>query len=521
MRASPLVRRALGASLVLGLVSTVAVIVQASAVAIALGAFFDRSGANITTPVRWFVAATVVRAAAVGLGEPVIARIAAPIRRDLRHRLLRHVIERGPHESVDATVQLATKGVSAIEDFVANYVPALALATLAPLALLGYLVWRDPLSGVIVAISVGLLPIFMILLGLEAKERMQERWEDQQRLAGYFGDVVRGMSVLKAHNRSRHAVERLDAVGEALGRTTMATLKVAFLSSFALELLSSLATALVALVLGIRLLDGSLRLSVALAVLLITPEVFLPLRRSAAQYHAGADGIAAASVVLDLLGDARVDGRLAPPDGFPSLVLRDVRVATGPSGDESTVSGVIAAGGLTVIRGPSGSGKTTLLRSIIGQRDDVGGVITVDGTDLGELDRARWQSRIAYLPQDPRLPGSNVREVLSMGEGSIGDDEMRAVLSSLGLDVDLDRELGEGGNALSAGQRRRLALARCLVRRPLLLVLDEPTAHLDETSEATVVDIIASLPMTRVVATHREFLADHVIDVATPGATRV
>jgi len=521
MRASPVVRRALGASLILGLVTTVAIIVQATALASALGAVFYHHDARITAPVVWFMSATAVRAAAVGLSEPVTARIAAPVRRDLRRRLLRHVLHHGPHQSVDATVQLATKGVSAIEDFVANYVPALVLATLAPAVLLGFLVWRDPLSGVIVAISVGLLPIFMILLGLEAKEKMQERWDDQQRLAGYFGDVVRGMGVLKAHNRSRHALQQLDGVGAALGRTTMATLKVAFLSSFALELLSSLATALVALILGVRLLDGSLHLSVALAVLLVTPEVFLPLRRSAAQYHAGADGIAAASVVLDLVGDARVDGRIMPPVTAPTIVLRDVRVAAGPRGDTQLVNGVIAAGELTVIRGPSGSGKTTLLRSIIGQRDDVGGVITVDGTDLVDLDRARWQSRIAYLPQDPRLPGTNAREVLSLGEEGISDDQMRAALSTLALDVDLDRELGEGASALSAGQRRRLALARCLLRQPLLLVLDEPTAHLDGASEALVVDVIRSLTMTRVVATHRDLAGDHVIDVATPKAARV
>ncbi|MBW4029652.1 MAG: ATP-binding cassette domain-containing protein [Acidobacteria bacterium] len=520
MRTSPLVRRALGASLALGLLSTVSIIVQASAVASALGEVFYHHEVRVTTQVVCFVVATVVRAVAVGLGEPVTARIAAPLRRDLRRRLMRRVLRYGPHQSVDATVQLATKGIGAIEDYVANYVPALVLATMAPLLFLGYLTWRDPLSGVIVVVSVGLLPVFMILLGLAAKEKMQERWDDQQRLAGYFGDVVRGMGVLKAHNRSHHAVAQLDGVGVALGRTTMATLKVAFLSSFALELLSSLATALVALVLGVRLLDGSLRLSVALAVLLVTPEVFLPLRRSAAQYHGSADGIAAASVLLDLVGDAPRGGHLPAPSTAPALALHDVTVATEGRPDTPRVSGDIPAGQLTVIRGASGSGKTTLLRSLIGQRDDVGGVIMVNGTDLGELDRDRWQSCIAYLPQDPRPPGSNAREVLAMGARDISDGSMHEVLSTLGLDLDLDRELGEGASALSAGQRRRLSLARCLLRQPLLLVLDEPTAHLDAASEAIVWRVICSLTMTRVVATHRDLDGDHVIEVAASRTTR-
>jgi ATP-binding cassette subfamily C protein CydCD len=521
MRASPLVRRALGVSLCLGLLTTVAIIVQAAAVAGALGSVFYHHDARIDPEVAWFLAATMVRALGVGLSEPLTARIAAPVRRDLRRRLLTRVLARGAHESVDATVQLATQGVDAIESYVASYVPALVLATVAPVLLLGYLALRDPLSAVIVLVSVCLLPVFMILLGLEAKEKMEERWNDQQRLAGYFGDVVRGMGVLRAHNRSRHDIEQLDEAGRLLQRSTMTTLKVAFLSSFALELLASLATALVALVLGIRLMDGSLRLSVALAVLLITPEVFLPLRRSASQYHGSADGIAAASTLLDLVQTPTHSGTATPSLSPPSLVLLNVHVGGERRSDVTSVSGVLAAGQLTVIRGASGSGKTTLLRTLVGLRDGVAGEITVDGVDLGALDRELWQSHIAYLPQDPRLPGATARDVLSMGDESIRDERMREVLTSLALDLDLDRPLGEGASALSAGQRRRLALARCLLRRPLLLVLDEPTAHLDRESEELVSRAIRSLAMTRVVATHRPFEADHVIHVGSSKQSRV
>ena len=515
MRASPLVRRALGVSVVLGLLTTLAIVVQAAAMANVLGTVFYHHRASVVGDVEWFLAATCVRAVSVGLAEPVTSRIAAPARRDLRERLLTRVLRRGPFESVDATVQLATKGVDAIESYVANYVPSLVLATLAPIVLLGYLAWRDPLSAVIVLVSVCLLPVFMVLLGLEAKEKMEQRWNDQQRLAGYFGDVVRGMGVLKAHRRSLRDVEQLDSVGHELQRTTMATLKVAFLSSFALELLSSLATAIVALVLGIRLMNGSMGLSVALAVLLVTPEVFLPLRRSAAQYHGSADGIAAATTLLDLVGSPKQTGHGRRANTPPRITLRDLDVSSEDRLGVERVSATIAAGELTVVRGPSGSGKTTLLRVVVGLRDAPAGSVLVDDVDLTSLDLAQWQSNIAYLPQDPRLPGSSTREVLSMGDVSITDEAMIDVLSSLALPLDLDRELGEGAAALSAGQRRRLALARCLVRRPQLLVLDEPTAHLDERSEALVTALIHSLTMTRIVATHREFSADHVLTIVT------
>lgn len=515
MRSSPLVRRALGVSVALGLVTTVAIVIQAVMLSNALGAVFYHHGVNVSLDVQWFLAATVGRALCVGLSEPVTARIAAPARRDLRARFLSRVLRRGPFESVDATVQLATKGVDAIESYVANYVPSLVLATLAPTVLLGYLAWRDPLSGVIVLISVGLLPVFMILLGLEAKEKMEQRWSDQQRLSGYFGDVVRGMAVLKAHRRSQRDVEQLDLVGQELQRTTMATLKVAFLSSFALELLSSLATALVALISGIRLMNGSLHLSVALAVLLITPEVFLPLRRSAAQYHGSADGIAAASTLLDLVALSSPSGSRQRTLTPPNIVLENLDITSEGRRGVENVTATIPAGELTVIRGSSGSGKSTILKVLVGLREADQGAVLIDGVDLAELDLEQWQSSIAYLPQDPRLPGSTTREVLSMGENNITDETMIDILTSLALPVDLDRDLGEGAAALSAGQRRRLALARCLLRKPQLLVLDEPTAHLDEQSETLVSELIHSLTMTRVVATHRDFAADHVVTIAT------
>jgi len=504
------VRRALGVSVGLGMVASVALIVQASSLAALLGGVAAHRDASLARDVMWFCAATALRALAVGLNEPVNARIAAPLRRDLRRRLLDRVMRHGTPDTVDATVQLATTGVDAVESYVANYVPALVLSAMAPLVFLAFLVTRDPISGIIVAVAVGLLPVFMVLLGLAAKDKMDERWRDQQRLAGYFGDVVRGMGVLKAHSRARHALDQLDDVGRALQRITMSTLRVAFLSSFALELLSSLATALVALVLGIRLLDGSLRLTTALAVLLITPEVFLPLRRSAAQYHASADGIAAATTLLDLLGPDDVGRRRATVTP-PRVELREVPLRGGGSADR--VSAVVPAGLLTVVRGPSGAGKTTLLRTVMGLEPSVRGEVVVDGVDLADLDVMAWRGEIAYLPQDPRLPGSSVREALTFGDATVDEAALLDALARVELDVELDRELGEGANALSAGQRRRLALARCLVRRPSLLVLDEPTAHLDDASDRIVTELIRTLTMTRLVVSHRPFAGDHLIEL--------
>jgi len=511
-RVSPLVGRAVVVSVLTGLIMTGAVLVQAVAVAHLLSGIFHSRTFSLTHWSVNFLAATAVRALALGVSEPATARIARPIRRDLREQLLTRGLYESRGQNVEESVQLATRGIEAIEFYVAKYVPALLLGSLAPVLLLAWLVWTDLWSFSIVLISLGLLPIFMILLGLEAKDKMQERWEQQQQLANYFGDVIRGMTVLKAFTRSNDAVQNLQEVGDSLRTNTMATLRVAFLSSFALELLSSLATALVALVLGLRLLNGSLGLNVALAVLLVTPEVFLPLRRSAAQFHASSDGIAAATEVLAQLEVPRVDGDVIVDNVAPRLSFRNVTLT--PDGRLSRgarCDGIVPAGALVNLLGPSGSGKSSLLRAVAGLDSSFRGDIEVNGTPVNELRATDWHQRIGWLPQDAWLPGDTVREVLALGDDSITDDAMRAVLEQVSLPMDLDRAVGEGARGVSAGQRRRLALARCLLRRPVLLLLDEPTAHLDDESRRVVEDIIHSLPMTRLVATHRPFTCDDTI----------
>ena len=445
-RVAPLVRRALAAAVTIGVVSTGAIIVQAVALSTLLASVFHHPRAGLKTDVVVFAAASLVRALAGGLAEPVTSRIARPIRRTLRRRALDRALRDGPFATVDATVQLCTRGVDAIENYVARYVPSLTLATLAPVMLLAWLALHDVWSAVIVLVSVLLLPVFMVLLGLAARDQMDERWREQQRLAGYFGDVVRGMTVLKSFNRSSDALTNLDEVGDALERTTMATLRVAFLSGFALELLSSLATALVALVLGLRLLNGSLGLNVALAVLLLTPEVFLPLRRSAAQFHASSDGIAAASDLLAILERPDRSGTRVGADIAPDIELRAVVLArAGRLGDGPLrVDAHIRAGALTTITGPSGSGKTTLLRVIAGLARPASGQVLVDGVDLATLSLDEWQRRIAWLPQEPTLPGATVREAVQMGITSIDDERILEALAAFDLELDLDRPLGEG-----------------------------------------------------------------------------
>ena len=501
-RTSPLVTRSLVAASALGVLATIAIIAQAVAIAGAVSTLVAHRASAVTGPIVWLLGATLVRAVAVGASEPVGASLAAPVRQDLRRRALRQLVHRGRSTNLDATVQLLTRGVEEVEAFLVASVPSLVLAALAPLTLLVYLTARDWLSGVIVAVSALLLPIFMWLLGLAAKDAMEQRWRDQQRLAAYFGDVVRGMIVLKSVNRSRAAVAGLDEIGASLTASTMATLRVAFLSSFALELLSSLATALVALVLGLRLVHGAISLDVALVVLLLTPEVFVPLRRAASQYHASSTGVAAAGEVLALLEGERGRGTRPAPSRAPRIELVDLVVTAGVD----PVSVVIEPGSLVTVRGPSGVGKSTLAAVVAGLAEPVSGTVLVDGVELDELDLDAWHERIGWLAQEPVLRGATVRDAVAQGR-RVEDRAIRELLSDLDLDLDLAYPLAEGAT-LSAGERRRVALAACLVGGPVVLVLDEPTSHLDAASEAAVRAAIDASPATRVIVTHRRLVGD-------------
>ncbi|MGW0028471.1 thiol reductant ABC exporter subunit CydD [Streptomyces sp. NPDC003314] len=524
------------AVVVLGLVGAALVVAQAMLLAeIVVGSFKEgRSVSALTTPLLLLAGVAVARGLVSWLTELAAHRASAAVKSELRGRLLVRAAALGPGwlggQRTGSLIALATRGVDALDDYFARYLPQLGLAVVVPVAVLARIVTEDWVSAAIIVVTLPLIPLFMILIGWYTQARMDRQWKLLSRLSGHFLDVVAGLPTLKVFGRAKAQAESIRAITSAYRQATMRTLRIAFLSSFALELLATLSVALVAVTIGMRLVHGDLDLYTGLVILILAPEAYLPLRQVGAQYHAAAEGLAAAEEIFDVLEQpVRNGGTGAVPDSvrleLDTVTVRHAGRAE-PSLDATTLT--VEPGETVALVGPSGSGKSTLLDVVLGfTAPEPGGTVRVGGEDLAGLDLEAWRSRIAWVPQRPYLFAGTIAENVRLARPDASDEAVREALRDAGADGfvaelpgGLDTPLGEDGAGLSAGQRQRLALARAfLADRPLLL-LDEPTAALDGETEAGVVDAVRRLAADRTVllVVHRPALlavADRVVSLGT------
>jgi thiol reductant ABC exporter CydD subunit len=354
-----------------------------------------------------------------------------------------------------------------------------------------------------------------------------------ERLAGHFLDVVAGLPTLKVFGRAKAQALAVREVAERYRATAMSTLRVTFLSSLILELVATIAVALVAVAIGLRLLDGNIGLRSALFVLVLAPEAYLPLRQLGANYHASAEGMAAAEQVFAVLQQplpAHGTRTAVPNPARAPIAVERLRV-TYPGRSAPALDGVSLAvrpGEVLAIVGPSGCGKSTLLNVLLGLLAPDRGSIRIGDVDLAEIDPDAWRSRLAWVPQRPHLFARSIAENVRLGRRDASDEDVRAAMSAAGLDgvvADLpagaETILGDRGAGLSAGERQRIALARAFLRDSPLLLLDEPTAGLDGETEHDVVEAVRRLSVGRtvVVVSHRTALlalAERVLPLA-PG----
>lgn len=524
-------RAFLAALVLVGLVQAVAIVAQARVVSDAISSVFaTHATASLPGWPLLLVAIAIARGMLTWLGASLAHRAAAAVKHGLRHDLARARLRRPLDASTSSSslVAVSTQGLDALDGYYAKYLPQLVLSVLVPLAVVAVVATQDVASAVVIGVTLPLVPVFMALIGWTTEAQVRRRWKVQTRLANHFADLVTGLPTLQAFGRARAQGEGLRATEQRHRTETMRTLRVTFLSSFALELLSTLSVALVAVQVGFRVVFDHMDLRRALFVLVLAPEAYLPLRQVGAHYHDAADGMAAADQALGIIEAADAPPAVAahPPAGAapgPGITVDRVTL-TWPGAPSPVLDDVclhVAPGEVVAVRGTSGGGKSTLLGVLLGfLRPDAGRVL-LDGRDVaGDLDR--WRRQVAWVAQQPAMPLPTIRENVQMGASvALDDAALRACLDDAGgRSLSLDRPVGDDARGLSAGERRRVAIARALVRLRHggghWLVMDEPTAGLDADAEAAVLSAVRASGAGALVVTHRRAVlaaADRVVTI--------
>jgi ATP-binding cassette, subfamily C, bacterial CydD len=475
------------------------------------------------------------RACVAWAQERIGHRAATSVVADLRERVVARLTDPGARAAGDegaaAATTLATRGLDALDGYLTRYLPQLLLtATVTPMVL-AVVWWHDAIAGWTVLVTLPLVPLFMMLVGLSTQAAADRRLRTLQRLGTQVLDLLTGLETLRAFGRERGQAARIRDVGDAYRRATMRTLRSAFLSALVLETLTTLSVALVAVGVGLRLVHGDLSLETGLLVLILAPEIYLPLRMVGVQFHASVDGLAACTQVFEILeGPVEAGGTLPAPDLRDAVIHIEGLSVVHAGSARATPAPVLAAlrpGEVTALTGESGAGKSSLVAALLGLVRPATGHLTVrplsggpgERVDVRDLDPASWWRQVAWVPQRPTLLPGSVEDNVRLTAPAATAADLRSAAALTGLDAVVaalpdgwSTPVGHGGTGLSAGQRQRVALTRALLSDAPLVILDEPTAHLDAGSEAAVHAAIGALRdagRTVLVVAHRPSLVAH------------
>jgi len=514
------------AAVLLGGIGGILLIGQAALLAEMIDGLFigKKSLPEITALLALYAAASLLRAGSNWAAQSEANRGTLGIKRSLHERLLRKLSALGPlhARSVQSGKLGATllKGVESLDPYFSQYIPQLALSVIVPGAVLAAVFSTDLLSGFILLVTAPLIPLFMLLIGRAAKKATADQWESLTRMSGHFLDVLQGLTTLKLFGRSRERTLSISEISEGFRHSTMKVLRVAFLSSLALELVGTISTAIIAVEVGLRLLSGSIAFKPAFFILLLTPDFYLPLRQLGAKFHAGMEGTSAAKEIFELLGraasgeDATPQGSSAPLPIRKAIAFHRVSFSYPQSGRMAldAVDCVLENGTCTAIAGPSGAGKTTFVNLLLRFAEPDTGHISCGERDLRDIRHSEWHAQISWVPQHPYLFNASLRENLLMAKPGASEREIAEALASSRLEPfvrslpnGLDTPVGEQGSRISGGEAQRLSLARAFLKNAPLVVLDEPVSHTDPVLEQELLESMRRLiaGKTSVIIAHR------------------
>ena len=475
-------------------------VTQAWLMAVAINAVFldEATLANIQEELLLLLIVMLARTGLTWQSSVVAFHLADSVKSSLREKIIKKLLLNGPIPLVQQEsgniVNLVTDGIEQMEAYFSKYLPQMFTAIVIPPMILVMVVWRDPVSALLMAVTAPLIPFFMLLIGKQAEKLNRRQWDKLSQLSAHYLDILQGLTTLKIFGRSKEQVNIIARMAGEFRDTTMGVLKIAFLSSLTLELFATISTALVAVMVGVKLLFGEMNFVDAFFVLLLAPEYYSPLRNLGTQFHAGMSATAAAEKIFPLLNASSemtdTGKEIYAKACAPQVVFNDVHFSYRDCPALDGVSFTLDNGECTVLVGESGSGKTTianlLLRFIVAQE----GNILIDGENLLDFSMESWLETVAYVPQNPHIFTGTIADNISFGlQRTQTEIEAVAIESGahdfiLKLPQGYETVVGEGGRMLSGGERQRLAIARALIKKASIIILDEPTAGLDTKLEA-------------------------------------